>query len=112
MFSYMRTWIRAAIGGRLLQRRRHDSDSGLAEETADQGPDQVPGLYCTTGIQRPRASPSRGGFTSRWDLRVAPVLSGSQLSHPVLFCGKNIVVVSHGLKKEGEVPAVEIDRAM
>ena len=28
------------------------------------------------------------------------------------FSGKNIVVVSHGLRKEGEVPAVEIKRAI
>ena len=28
------------------------------------------------------------------------------------FSGKNIVVVSHGLKKEGEVPPVEIKRAI
>jgi hypothetical protein len=28
------------------------------------------------------------------------------------FSGKNVVVVSHGLKKEGEVPVVEIKRAI
>jgi len=28
------------------------------------------------------------------------------------FAGENIVVVSHGLKKEREVPAVETNRAM
>jgi hypothetical protein len=28
------------------------------------------------------------------------------------FSGKNVVVVSHGLKKEAEVPAVEIRRAI
>jgi len=27
------------------------------------------------------------------------------------FSGKDVVVVSHGLKKEGEIPAVEIIRA-
>ena len=29
----------------------------------------------------------------------------------IFFSGKDVVVVSHGLKKEGEVPAVEIIRA-
>ena len=28
------------------------------------------------------------------------------------FSGRNFVVVSHGLKKEGEIPAVEINRAI
>jgi hypothetical protein len=28
------------------------------------------------------------------------------------FAGKNVIVVSHGLKKDGEVPDVEIDRAI
>lgn len=28
------------------------------------------------------------------------------------FSGKNVIVVSHGIKKEAEVPAVEINRAV
>lgn len=28
------------------------------------------------------------------------------------FTAKNVVVASHGLRKEGEVPAIEIDRAV
>ena len=40
--------------------------------------------------------------------------SGQGVHYRILyfFAGKNVVVVSHGLKKEGKVPAVEIQRAI
>jgi len=58
-------------------------------------------------LRRPVADFLRDGI---YELRSA--CQGVQYRILYFFSGKNIVVVSHGLKKEREVPAVEIDRAI
>ena len=58
-------------------------------------------------LRRPAADFLRDGI---YELR--SFLPGRQPPHPVLLCGRDIVVVSHGLKKEREVPATEINRAI
>lgn len=58
-------------------------------------------------LRRPVADFLRDGI---YELR--PSYHGVNYRILYFFAGKNIVVVSHGLKKESEVPAVEIGRAM
>lgn len=63
----------------------------------------------TTGhdLRRPIADYLRDGI---YELR--PSYQGVNYRILYFFTTKNLVVVSHGLKKEGAVPAIEIDRAM
>lgn len=58
-------------------------------------------------LRRPAADFLRDGI---YELRP----SYQSVNYRILyfFAGKNVVVVSHGLKKEGDVPTVEIDRAI
>jgi len=58
-------------------------------------------------LRRPAADFLRDGI---YELR--PSYQGVNYRILYFFAGKNVVVVSHGLKKESDVPAVEIDRAM
>jgi hypothetical protein len=58
-------------------------------------------------LRRPLADLLRDGI---YELR--PSYQGVHYRILYFFSGKNVVVVSHGLKKEGEVPAVEIKRAI
>jgi phage-related protein len=58
-------------------------------------------------LRRPAADFLRDGI---YELR--PSHQGVHYRILYFFAGKNIVVVSHGLKKESEVPAAEIGRAM
>jgi hypothetical protein len=58
-------------------------------------------------LRRPAADFLRDGI---YELR--PSYQGVNYRILYFFAGKNIVVVSHGLKKESGVPAVEIGRAM
>lgn len=57
-------------------------------------------------LRRPLADLLRDGI---YELR--PSYQGVHYRILYFFSGKGVVVVSHGLKKEGEVPAVEIIRA-
>ena len=47
-------------------------------------------------------------------LTLVSMLRSQGVNYRILyfFSGKNIVVISHGLSKKAEVPAIEIDRAM
>ena len=58
-------------------------------------------------LRRPSADFLRDGI---YELR--PSYQGINYRILYFFAGKNIMVVSHGLKKESEVPAAEIGRAM
>jgi hypothetical protein len=58
-------------------------------------------------LRRPLADLLRDGIH---ELR--PSYQGVHFRILYFFSGKNVVVVSHGPKKEGEVPAVEINRAI
>jgi phage-related protein len=58
-------------------------------------------------LRRPEADYLRNGI---YELRAS--LSGVQYRILYFFCGTAAVVVSHGLTKEQQVPAVEIDRAV
>ncbi len=58
-------------------------------------------------LRRPLADLLRDGI---YELR--PSYQGVHYRILYFFSGKNVVVLSHGLKKEGEVPAVEINRAI
>jgi phage-related protein len=58
-------------------------------------------------LRRPAADFLRDGI---YELR--PSYQGVNYRILYFFAGKNVVVVSHGLKKESEVPAVEIRRAI
>ena len=58
-------------------------------------------------LRRPLAAPLRDGI---YELR--PSCQGVQYRILYFFSGKNAIVVSHGIKKEAEVPAVEIKRAV
>jgi hypothetical protein len=58
-------------------------------------------------LRRPAADFLRDGI---YELR--PSYQGVNYRILYFFAGKNVVVVSRGLKKESEVPAVEIDRAI
>jgi hypothetical protein len=58
-------------------------------------------------LRRPAADFLRDGIH---ELR--PSYQGVNYRILYFFAGKNVVILSHGLKKEGAVPAVEIDRAV
>jgi hypothetical protein len=58
-------------------------------------------------LRRPLADLLRDGI---YELR--PSYQGVHYRILYFFSGKDVVVVSHGLKKEGEVPAGEIKRAI
>jgi len=58
-------------------------------------------------LRRPTADYLREGI---YELR--PSCHGVNYRILYFFAGKNVVVVSHGLTKEGDVPAVEIERAI
>lgn len=58
-------------------------------------------------LRRPSAEFLRDGI---YELR--PSYQGVNYRILYFFAGKNVVVVSHGLKKEAEVSAIEIDRAI
>jgi hypothetical protein len=57
-------------------------------------------------LRRPIADFLRDGI---YELR--PTYQGVNYRILYFFSGKNIVVISHGITKESEVPDVEIDRA-
>ena len=58
-------------------------------------------------LRRPIADILRDGI---YELR--PSYQGVNYRILYFFSGKNIVVISHGLSKKAEVPAIEIDRAI
>lgn len=58
-------------------------------------------------LRRPLADLLRDGI---YELR--PSYQGVHYRILYFFAGESVVVVSHGLRKEGEVPAVEIVRAI
>lgn len=58
-------------------------------------------------LRRPTADYLRDGI---YELR--PTYQGVHYRILYFFSGKNVVVISHGLAKESEVPAIEIDRAV
>jgi hypothetical protein len=58
-------------------------------------------------LRRPIADTLRDGIH---ELR--PSYQGVNYRILYFFSGKNIVIVSHGLSKKAEVPAIEIDRAI
>jgi hypothetical protein len=58
-------------------------------------------------LRRPIADFLRDG---NYELR--PTCQGVNYRILYFFSGKNIVVISHGISKESEVPAVEINRAI
>jgi hypothetical protein len=58
-------------------------------------------------LRRPIADFLREGI---YELR--PTYQGVHYRILYFFSGKNIVVISHGISKESEVPAVEINRAL
>ena len=58
-------------------------------------------------LRRPLAALLRDGI---YELR--PSYQGVQYRILYFFAGRNVIVVSHGIKKEAEVPAVEIKRAV
>jgi hypothetical protein len=58
-------------------------------------------------LRRPIADYLRDSI---YELR--PTYQGVNYRILYFFSGKNIVVISHGISKESEVPAVEIDRAI
>jgi hypothetical protein len=58
-------------------------------------------------LRRPAADFLRDGI---YELR--PSYQGVNYRILYFFAGKNVVVVSHGLKKESEVSAVEVNRAI
>jgi hypothetical protein len=58
-------------------------------------------------LRRPIADFLRDGI---YELR--PTYQGVNYRILYFFSGRNIVVISHGLSKESEVPAVEINRAI
>ena len=58
-------------------------------------------------LRRPEADHLRDGI---YELRAA--YRGVQYRVLYFFGGKDVAVVSHGLKKERQVPSLEIDRAI
>lgn len=59
-------------------------------------------------LRRPLAAPLRGGI---YELRVREKKVRIRMLY--FFCGREIVVVTHGLKKKSsEVPEIEINRAL
>lgn len=58
-------------------------------------------------LRRPIADYLRDGI---YELR--PTYQGVNYRILYFFSGKNIVVISHGITKQSEVPAVEINRAI
>ena len=58
-------------------------------------------------LRRPIADLLRDGI---YELR--PTCQGVHYRILYFFSGKNIIVISHGISKEAEVPAVEINRAI
>jgi hypothetical protein len=58
-------------------------------------------------LRRPIADFLRDGI---YELR--PTFQGVHYRILYFFSGKNVVVISHGVQKESEVPAKEINRAM
>ena len=58
-------------------------------------------------LRHPIADVLRDGI---YELR--PTYQGVHYRILYFFSGKNVVIISHGLSKESEVPAVEIDRAI
>ena len=58
-------------------------------------------------LRRPIADFLRDGI---YELR--PTYQGVHYRILYFFSGKNIVVISHGIMKESEVPAIEINRAI
>ena len=58
-------------------------------------------------LRRPIADFLRDGI---YELR--PTYQGVNYRILYFFSGKDIIVISHGITKESEVPAVEIDRAI
>ena len=58
-------------------------------------------------LRRPIADFLRDGI---YELR--PAYQGVHYRILYFFSGKNVVVISHGIAKESEVPAVEINRAI
>jgi hypothetical protein len=58
-------------------------------------------------LRRPIADFLRDGI---YELR--PTYQGIHYRILYFFSGKNVVVISHGLSKESDVPAVEINRAI
>ena len=58
-------------------------------------------------LRRPIADFLRDGI---YELR--PTYQGVNYRILYFFSGKNVVVISHGISKEAEVPANEIDRAI
>jgi hypothetical protein len=58
-------------------------------------------------LRRPIADFLRDGI---YELR--PTYQGVHYRILYFFSGRNVVVISHGLSKESEVPVVEINRAM
>jgi len=58
-------------------------------------------------LRRPIADFLRDGI-----YELPPTYQGVNYRILYFFSGKNIVVISHGISKESEVPAVEINRAL
>lgn len=58
-------------------------------------------------LRRPIADFLRDGI---YELR--PSYEGVNYRILYFFAGKNVVILSHGLTKKGDVPAIEIDRAI
>ena len=58
-------------------------------------------------LRRPIADFLRDGI-----YELLPTYQGVNYRILYFFSGKNIVVVSHGISKESEVPEIEIDRAI
>jgi phage-related protein len=58
-------------------------------------------------LRRPIADVLRDGI---YELR--PTYQGVHYRILYFFSGKNLVVISHGITKESQVPAIEIDRAL
>src|ERR1700721_2540842 len=58
-------------------------------------------------LRRPIADVLRDGI---YELR--PSYQGVNYRILYFFSGKNIVVISHGITKESQVPGIEIDRAL
>jgi hypothetical protein len=58
-------------------------------------------------MRRPLADLLRDGI---YELR--PTYQGVHYRILYFFSGRNVIVISHGLKKEREVPPLEIERAM
>ena len=58
-------------------------------------------------LRRPIADLLRDGI-----YEVRPAYQGVNYRVLYFFCGRNVVIVSHGIVKKGEVPDAEIDRAV